>query len=413
MRSRRAMWLGVLVGLVLLIGLILSVLLWWQPMLLGVLSGSEEQAVWRLTTAGMTIMLLVMVSSYALLGRRVGRSMYRELDDVSAPVQAVGAEAHTSLAASVKIEAIKEGLRGTTGLFWRRNVRLLLVLGEPDQIEAIAPTLSEQRWLECEGVLLLWGGSTQSEPDTAQLEQWRALCPRSPLDGIVWALTPEQSGESGHISNGVIHLQKVTHLLRWQAPVHLWQVCASAWSQAERPTEAVGCRLSPRVSAAQLESRLQRLEQPLREQGLAQMQDNPRHDFLLRLAGDLHSEGIVRWQQALAPLLRARGVILSGLWFSLPLPRPGGGPKNSWHMDPAWRGVLGDTTLGGHPHGWTLPRAGTALALALMVVWGLGLLLSFASNRAQVAEMQAALATLDQPREGDEQLLAFNELVHE
>ncbi|MBT8769596.1 ImcF-related family protein, partial [Metapseudomonas boanensis] len=42
-----------------------------------------------------------------------------------------------------------------------------------------------------------------------------------------------------------------------------------------------------------------------------------------------------------------------------------------------------------------------------------GLLLSFASNRAQVAEMQAALATLDQPREGDEQLLAFNELVHE
>ncbi|MDH4580427.1 type VI secretion protein VasK [Pseudomonas sp. BN415] len=341
--------------------------------------------------------------------------MYRELegDDVLAPVQAVGADAHTSLAASVNVDAIKEGLRGTKGLFWRRNVRLLLVLGEPDQIEAIAPTLSKQRWLECEGVLLLWGGSTQGEPDTAQLKQWRELCPQRPLDGIVWALTPEQSAEFGHISNGVMHLQNVMRLLRWQAPVHLWQVCASAWRQAERPSEAVGCRFWPRVSAAQLQSRLQRLEQPLREQGLVQMQGNPRHDFLLRLARDLHSDGTARWQQTLAPLLRARGVILRGLWFSLPLPRPGGGPKNSWQMDPAWRGVLRDATLGGHPHGWTLPRAGTALALALMFVWGLGLLLSFVSNRAQVAEMQTILATLDQPQEGDAQLLALNELVHE
>ncbi|MCO6060478.1 type VI secretion protein VasK, partial [Pseudomonas sp. MOB-449] len=307
---------------------------------------------------------------------------------------------------------LRRYLRSTIGLFWRRNVRLLLVLGEPEQIEAIAPTLSGQRWLEGEGVLLLWGGSTQGEPDAALLEQWRMLCPRRPLDGIVWALTPEQSAEPGQIGHGVTHLQKVAQLLRWQAPVHLWQVCASAWSQADRPSEAVGCRLSPHVSAAQLERSLQRLKQPLREQGLAHMQDNPRHDFLLRLARDLLSEGTARWQRALAPLLRARGVILGGLWFSLPLRRLGGGVKNTWQVDPAWRGVLNDKALGGRAHGWTWLRAGSVLLLGLAALWGLGMLLSYFSNRAQIADMQAAVATLEQLRDGDASLRALNELVH-
>ncbi|MDH4653356.1 MULTISPECIES: ImcF-related family protein [unclassified Pseudomonas] len=415
MRSRRAMWLGVLVGLVLLIGVILSVLLWWQPMLLGVRSGSEVQAVWRLAAVGMTVMVLVMVSGYALMGRRVGGSTYREQegDDVAAPVQAAGGDVPASPAASVTIEAIKAHLCDTIGFFWRRKVRPVLVVGERDQIEAIAPTLSEQRWLEGEGVLLLWGGSTQGEPDAAQLEQWRKLCTRRPLDGIVWALTPEQSADPAHIGHGVTHLQKVTHLLRWQAPVHLWQVYASDWSQQERPSEAVGCRLSPHVNAAQLESSLQRLAQPLREQGLVHMQDNPCHDFLLRLARDLHSEGSARWQHALGPLLRARGVILGGLWFSLSLRRLGGGMKNTWQVDPAWWGVLSDNSLGGQPQGLTLPRVGSALLLGLAALWGSGMLLSYASNRAQIGEVQAALATLEQPRDVDSPLRAFNELVHQ
>ena len=68
---------------------------------------------------------------------------------------------------------------------------------------------------------------------------------------------------------------------------------------------------------------------------------------------------------------------------------------------------------GGRPYGWPWWRTATAVALGLLAFWGLGTLLSFAGNRVQIAEMQAVLATLDQPREGDEQLLALNALVHE
>ncbi|WP_242443183.1 ImcF-related family protein [Pseudomonas sp. LFM046] len=308
---------------------------------------------------------------------------------------------------------LRQHLRDTIAFFWRRKVRLLLVVGEPEQIEAIAPGLAAQQWLEDEGTVLLWGGSVQESLNEALIEQWRLLCPRRPLDGIVWALSPAQSADPEHLGNGVRRLHALTRRLRWQAPVHLWEVRDSAWEQAARPVEAVGCRLAPRASVAQLEDSLARLARPLREGGLAQMQRDHRHDFLLRLARDLHAEGIARWTHALAPLLQAGGVALRGLWFSLPLRVPQGGLAHAWSVEPAWRGVLGDGALGGRPHGWTLPRAGVALLLGLMAVWGLGLLLSFVSNRAQIAELQTTLARLDQPREGDDQLRALNELVHE
>ncbi|MEE1933752.1 hypothetical protein V0R50_11015, partial [Pseudomonas sp. 148P] len=60
-------------------------------------------------------------------------------------------------------------LRGLYGPLWRRKTRLLLVAGEPEQIEAIAPGLSEQRWLVGERTVLLWAGSLRKDPDPADL----------------------------------------------------------------------------------------------------------------------------------------------------------------------------------------------------------------------------------------------------
>ncbi|NWA04998.1 type VI secretion protein VasK, partial [Pseudomonas gingeri] len=39
-----------------------------------------------------------------------------------------------------------EHLRDRHGPFWRRKVRVLLVVGEHEQIEALAPGLSKDRW---------------------------------------------------------------------------------------------------------------------------------------------------------------------------------------------------------------------------------------------------------------------------
>lgn len=54
---------------------------------------------------------------------------------------------------------IIQGLRKHYGFFWRHKIRLLLVIGEPTEIEAIAPTLADRQWLEGQGTVLLWGGS--------------------------------------------------------------------------------------------------------------------------------------------------------------------------------------------------------------------------------------------------------------
>lgn len=60
-------------------------------------------------------------------------------------------------------------LRDRYGPFWRRKVRLLLVTGEPEEAEAIAPGLTGQHWLEGDHTVLIYGGRPSAEPDVALL----------------------------------------------------------------------------------------------------------------------------------------------------------------------------------------------------------------------------------------------------
>lgn len=41
--------------------------------------------------------------------------------------------------------------------------------GEPEQVEAIAPGLTEQRWQEGDHTVLIYGGKASAEPDTTLL----------------------------------------------------------------------------------------------------------------------------------------------------------------------------------------------------------------------------------------------------
>ncbi|EPN29921.1 ImcF domain-containing protein [Pseudomonas syringae pv. actinidiae ICMP 18883] len=305
-------------------------------------------------------------------------------------------------------------LRERYGLFWRRKVRLLLVVGEPTHIEAIAPTLTEQRWLEGHGTVLLWGGSAQATLDQSFPAQWRGLSRWRALDGVVWALDTTQLADDAAMGAGVRQLQRLARGLRWQLPLYLWQVCDSAWAQDTRKARPVGCLLPTHFTPAALETALTELLEPLRREGLAQMNGVMGHDFLLRLSRDLQGEGIARWRDALAPLTGefARGVPLRGVCFSLPVPRTQHDLKHDWSVAPVWHGVL-DDQASGRRLGWSVPRVGYALALGLAVVWGAGLLLSFVSNRAQIAQVQTSLAALQQPGNGDAQLSALNELMRE
>ncbi|HEY0289384.1 MAG TPA: ImcF-related family protein [Pseudomonas sp.] len=314
------------------------------------------------------------------------------------------------------LDTCKGHLREHYGFFWRRQTRLLLIVGEPAQIEAIAPGLTvEQQWLDVQGTLLLWGGSVQGKLNEPLIEQCRGLCRWRGLDGVVWALDKDQSANTAAMSAGVTQLKQRARGLGWQLPLHLWQVCASTWPQTERQTQPVGVGLSPRLSAAQVQTRLEELVQPLRQHGWAQVFENIPHDFLLRLSRDLHVEGIARWRRALAPLLggSARGLPLRGLWFSPPLIRPESQSASHWPLDPAWQGVVDDKNVRARRLGWPAPRIAYAAIMTLALLWGAGLLLSFTSNRAQISHLQTSLATVQQPGNTDQQLLALNELARE
>jgi type VI secretion system protein ImpL len=53
---------------------------------------------------------------------------------------------------------LRSFLRTRYGLFWRYKVRLFLIIGEPAEVESIAPGLTGQRWLEGDGIVLIHGG---------------------------------------------------------------------------------------------------------------------------------------------------------------------------------------------------------------------------------------------------------------
>ncbi|QFG34041.1 type VI secretion protein VasK [Pseudomonas umsongensis] len=316
------------------------------------------------------------------------------------------------------VAKLKEHLHENHGFLWRRKIRLLLVVGEPAQIAAIAPNLKDKKWLAGHDTVLLWGGSTQTKFADGRFSSWQGLSRWRGLDGVIWALNKEQSMDASAMDAGVRHLQDLARQLRWQLPLHLWQVCDSGWEQNKRQTQAIGCWLPSQVTPLALESGLESLVQPLRDGGWVQIRGAMNHDFLLRLSRDLQAEGIARWRQVLAPLFRVfdRGVPLRGLWFSLPVQ---GGQEtkentdNLWHATPPWDGVLDDKRVRPERLGWPATRIAQTLMLALTLAWGAGLLLSFVSNRVHIAQVQTSLATLQHSATRDEQFLALNELTRE
>ncbi|WP_338922848.1 ImcF-related family protein [Pseudomonas silesiensis] len=413
MRNSRS--IGLWIALVVIVfGVSLCLLIGWRPEWLGIHPETPEQTMGWWGTISMILVVLALAGGYLLMGLKMGRVSFRQQkgDDraISAP-----APAAENKADSFSESVLRDHLYRNHGPFWRRKIRLLLVVGEPEQIHAIAPQLTPKNWVEGQDTVLIWGGSVQGNAEDAPFKQYLSLNRWRALDGVIWALNKEQSSDAAAMGAGVRYLQTLARHLQWQLPLYLWQVCYSEWPQPQRTTQPVGCLLPARATAVDLETSLDQLILPLRESGWAQIFGDMKHDFLLRLSRDLQAEGIARWRQALAPLFGefARGLPLRGLWFSLPLPAHEGHAAHHWPIDPAWQGVLEDKAvhsrrLGRHP-----VRIGSAVVMGLALVWGAGMLLSFATQRVQIAQVQTSLVALEQSQTGDAQLLALNDLMRE
>lgn len=323
--------------------------------------------------------------------------------------------------------ALSKHLRIRYSFFWRRKTRLLLITGDEAAIEQLVPGLQKNHWLEGNRTVLIYGGSLSADPDKEKYTALRKLRRGRPLDGIVRVM-PQSLNLTPQISdNDLRGLEKISELLRYSAPVWLWKLCSSDWSQAKRAEQAVGAAFPPRAIPDVITSQLEQLLPELRERGVSQAVENTHHDFLLRLGQHLKEGGIARWVQQLTPWLHAtqKHIPLRGLMFSLPQSEPAEASerpeadkyisesqRHALTLPVTWQGIVDDCArVRGRRVGMAWEQALAWAIMAAIGIWGAGLLLSFALNYNQINSVAGkARALVEHPSVSDYQLTALHEL---
>lgn len=324
--------------------------------------------------------------------------------------------------------ALSKHLRRRYSLFWRRKVRLLLITGDETAIDQLLPGLQSQQWLEGNRTVLIYGGSLTAEPDKEKYAALRKLRRGRPLDGIVRVIAEGQTLTPQISDSDLRGLEKISELLRYCAPVWLWKLCDSDWSQTKRPEQAVGAGFPLRAKEEDITRQLERMLPELRAQGVSQVIENNRHDFLLRLGQHLKEGGISRWAQQLTPWLSAsqQRIPLRGLMFSLTgSPSPEnvvayadvennipGSRRHALTLPVTWDGVVGDCTrVRGRRVGLPWEQTLAWTLMTIIGVWMVGLILSFAMNYGQISSVAGKARNLvEHPSVSDFQLTALHEL---
>lgn len=218
-------------------------------------------------------------------------------------------------ASTFAIADIRAHLKTQYGIFWRYKIKILLVIGEPSDLESVVPALCTNRWLEANKTLLLWGDAAE-QTDPASLQSLLLLrrLRRRPLDGVVWISNRFTSPENGAFTataRQALHLR--FKRLGWQLPLILWEVTELAEDQNSRTLQSIGCMADNKM----FDSSFQTLLPLLVRAGTQQIVANPCHDFLLSLACRLREGGIETLNKGREILLNDRLKIpVAGIMFS-------------------------------------------------------------------------------------------------
>lgn len=349
----------------------------------------------------LSCLVLVVIDGFSLLAlARLSAMRFLALcPQAPAPVATPYLQNQGPALPSGDIERLRRLLLFRHGRLWRRRVRLVLVVGEPAEVQALAPGLAADQWQEAQGVVLLHGGSLQALAFTAQrCEPWRALSRWRPLDQIVWAMSSAQRDQPAYLNNGLRVLEQRARSWAWQAPLHVWAIQGTTASEHGPDAGAVFDPLQPpeRWAAALMAQAAALLKSSL--QCLSQQQNQAGH-YALALSWRLRQGLAQQWCQALhaqQPQLRARAVPVRGLWFSQPVPRDERCQPNAWQRHGSWARLLADRyparRLGWASAHWVRWACAVLLAAALGAT-----ALSWLSNLALLRQADQALTarTLD------------------
>ncbi|KVD33476.1 ImcF-related family protein [Burkholderia ubonensis] len=378
---------------ILLIGLValLAGLLIWIGGQWGVFASPDVQAfAWRVLVAASGIALIVAIWSAVTRFRVAERRLSQWLNDNRGGMGA-GTDRRDRANA---LDGLSSALRAAHGLRWRYRRPWLLLTGDDAAVGRLLPELAERCWLLTDDAVLLWGRTgPDGRLDEAWLKQIRRFRRARPLDAIVLMLdgtTPLPDAVRGTRSWG-LHLARITHLLRWSAPVYVLDLAGDdPIHHADTPV--TGCEFSRSTDASAIEAALLELRNRLADTSVGQLarngDDRYASDLSTRL--DTRSGPLARWIVNLSEWQR-RPLPIAGAFFS---PWPAAGTESA-HF-PLWRFLADAATrspgrrTGAHPI--TVP---SVIALAAVGLWGAGMLTSGLTNARGLALTHDVLRTFD------------------
>lgn len=400
----------------------------FSPESLGVIDSSTQQQYLLFTSMLITGGLLLFIILFFIATRLFGEKSYKTVKIAAAGKSTTQSEKKKNKASNSEFLTLKTYLRNRYQLFWRHKVRLLLVTGDEAAIEQLVPGLRQQQWLEGNRTVLIYGGSQASEPDREKYTALRKLRRSRPLDGIIRVI-PQSLSLTPQISDSDLRgLEQISELLRYSAPVWLWQLCDSKWSQAKRPEQTVGATFPLRAKEEDIIRQLELMLPTLRAQGMSQIAENNSHDALLRLGQNLKDGGIARWAQQLLPWLSfsQQRIPLRGLMFSLPESKPADTsekttdpekyiPESQQHaltLPVIWQGIVDDCTrVRGRRVGMAWEQTLAWTLMVILGIWGAGTLLSFSLNYGQISSVAGKARNLvEHPSVSDYQLTGLHDL---
>ncbi len=252
-KSSNLLGVGLLILLVLLLVLFALAQTTQSP------SGGDENMFWYVVAFFVALTALLCTLIFFTLSRQKNPSPITPDDEIN--------KNEEQTTDPYDFSALNKYLRRRYSLFWRRKVQLLLVSGEDAAIEQLVPGLQQQQWLEGNRTILIYGGNLNAEPDRGKYAALRKLRRGRPLDGIVRVM-PQSLNLTPQISdNDLRGLEKISEQLRYSAPVWLWQLCDSDWSQAKRPEQTVGASFPLRAKEDDVIRQLELMLPTLRTQG--------------------------------------------------------------------------------------------------------------------------------------------------
>lgn len=286
-------------------------------------------------------------------------------------------------------DAVSEHLRFRYGRRWQHKVRLLLVMGHPDDVQKAAPGLCHDLWQEGDGNVLIYGGDAQSLPDEIFLSKLKRLRSGQPIDGIIQVISTSALPTDSERDAFLRCRQKADHQLGWQAPVWLWLTDNTTGAQQGEETAATGVIFGPECTVKSAGEGFSTLALHLQKVGMAKILNNPADFGLLQLSLRLRQELKDSLAVLLSGLMQGSAAWRSrGVMFSPDLAVTGTIP-NTRLDTPTWKAVIDDCDASsGRKLGFDWLKMLRLILLSLIVLWGAGTLLSLIVNRTQIYQAQ-------------------------